>query len=200
MGSFTRTMKLLASVLSIAAADYACCPYNEYGVPETNCITLLTEKSPFSPNNGALVAAESHAARPGKPMLVPPTRTTRARLAPLSATGVAVVSSDISPGTTSPQILTRSVPQPQEPRITKLLVLAVVLPIMLATVCSRSKKDPSLDPLLEVSPSLERSTLVAFANSSSQSRRISSDKSASLVCTSTTRESATPLSRPSLLK
>merc|ERR1719220_1208038 len=56
-------MKLLASVLSIAAADYACCPYDEYGVPDPNCSGVLTEKSPFAANNVQLVAAESHACK-----------------------------------------------------------------------------------------------------------------------------------------
>merc|ERR1712176_828402 len=60
---FTRTMKLLASVLSIAAADYACCPYDEYGVPDSNCASVLTEKSPFAANNVQLVAAESNACK-----------------------------------------------------------------------------------------------------------------------------------------
>merc|ERR1712127_91222 len=63
MGLFTRTMKLLASVLSVAAADYACCPYDEYGIPEPICAGVLTEKSPFADATGALVAEESYACK-----------------------------------------------------------------------------------------------------------------------------------------
>merc|ERR1712127_706131 len=63
MGLFTRTMKLLASVLSVAAADYACCPYDEYGIPEPICAGVLTEKSPFAEATGALVAEESYACK-----------------------------------------------------------------------------------------------------------------------------------------
>merc|ERR1712127_1140968 len=63
---FTRTMKLLASVLSITAADYACCPYDEYGVPDSDCLNVLTEKSPFADlitadNGGSIVPEESYA-------------------------------------------------------------------------------------------------------------------------------------------
>jgi len=56
-------MKLLASVLTIAAADYACCPYDQYGVPHSVCSDVLTEKSPFAANDVNLVAAESHACK-----------------------------------------------------------------------------------------------------------------------------------------
>merc|ERR1712127_455057 len=65
---FTRTMKLLASVLSITAADYACCPYDEYGVPDSDCSNVLTEKSPFADlitadNGGSIVPEESYACK-----------------------------------------------------------------------------------------------------------------------------------------
>jgi len=68
MGSFTRTMRLLASVLSITAADYACCPYDEYGVPDSDCSNVLTEKSPFADlitadNGGSIVPEESYACK-----------------------------------------------------------------------------------------------------------------------------------------
>merc|ERR1712127_494832 len=68
MGSFTRTMKLLASVLSIAAADYACCPYDEYGVPDSDCANVLTEKSPFADlitadSAGSIIPEESYACK-----------------------------------------------------------------------------------------------------------------------------------------
>merc|ERR1712127_418049 len=68
MGSFTRTMKLLASVLSVAAADYACCPYDEYGVPDSDCANVLTEKSPFADlitadSAGSIVPEESYACK-----------------------------------------------------------------------------------------------------------------------------------------
>merc|ERR1719443_631978 len=61
-------MKLLASVLSIAAADYACCPYDEYGVPDSGCSSVLTEKSPFADliaadNGGSIVPEESYACK-----------------------------------------------------------------------------------------------------------------------------------------
>jgi len=56
-------MKLLASVLSVAAADYACCPYDEYGIPDPICAGVLTEKSPFAEATGALVAEESYACK-----------------------------------------------------------------------------------------------------------------------------------------
>jgi len=59
---------LLASVLSIAAADYACCPYDEYGVPDSGCSNVLTEKSPFADlisadNGGSIVPEESYACK-----------------------------------------------------------------------------------------------------------------------------------------
>lgn len=51
--------------MSVAAADYACCPYDDYGMPETNCVSVLTEKSPFATANinNALVAQESFACK-----------------------------------------------------------------------------------------------------------------------------------------
>jgi len=61
-------MKLLASVLSVAAADYACCPYDEYGVPDATCSDVLTEKSPFADlitadASGSIVPEESYACK-----------------------------------------------------------------------------------------------------------------------------------------
>merc|ERR1712080_316099 len=39
-------MKLLASLLGCAAADYACCPYDDFGVVNPGC--PLTEKTPWA--------------------------------------------------------------------------------------------------------------------------------------------------------
>jgi len=44
-------MKLSQKLLGLAGlamADYACCPYDDYGMPEGNCVGLLTEKTPFA--------------------------------------------------------------------------------------------------------------------------------------------------------
>jgi len=42
-------MKLLASLLGCAAADYACCPYDDFGVVNKGC--ALTEKTPWAMQN-----------------------------------------------------------------------------------------------------------------------------------------------------
>jgi len=31
----------------VALADYACCPYDDYGLPDSDCTTALSEKTPF---------------------------------------------------------------------------------------------------------------------------------------------------------
>lgn len=44
-------MKLSQKLLGLAGlamADYACCPYDDYGMPEANCVGVLTEKTPFA--------------------------------------------------------------------------------------------------------------------------------------------------------
>lgn len=43
-------MKLLASLLGCAAADYACCPYDDFGVVNPGC--PLSEKTPWAMQNG----------------------------------------------------------------------------------------------------------------------------------------------------
>jgi len=43
-------MKLSQKLLGLAGlamADYACCPYDDYGMPHAACAALLTEKTPF---------------------------------------------------------------------------------------------------------------------------------------------------------
>ena len=43
-------MKLSQKLLGLAGlamADYACCPYDDYGMPEPQCAGILTEKTPF---------------------------------------------------------------------------------------------------------------------------------------------------------
>ena len=39
--------KLLA-LSGVAIADYACCPYDDYGIPFDDCVAALPEKTPFS--------------------------------------------------------------------------------------------------------------------------------------------------------
>ena len=44
-------MKLSQKLLAlggVALADYACCPYDDYGMPHDACVTALPEKTPFS--------------------------------------------------------------------------------------------------------------------------------------------------------
>lgn len=44
-------MKLSQKLLGLAGlamADYACCPYDDYGLPHGACVTALPEKTPFS--------------------------------------------------------------------------------------------------------------------------------------------------------
>jgi hypothetical protein len=43
-------MKILASIIATAAADYACCPYDDFGVVFDGC--TLTEKTPWSVDPG----------------------------------------------------------------------------------------------------------------------------------------------------
>lgn len=43
-------MKLSQKLLGLAGlamADYACCPYDDYGLPDSDCTTALPEKTPF---------------------------------------------------------------------------------------------------------------------------------------------------------
>jgi hypothetical protein len=43
-------MKLSQKLLGLAGlamADYACCPYDDYGMPHADCVGVLTEKTPF---------------------------------------------------------------------------------------------------------------------------------------------------------
>jgi len=43
-------MKLSQKLLGLAGlamADYACCPYDDYGMPHADCLAILTEKTPF---------------------------------------------------------------------------------------------------------------------------------------------------------
>jgi hypothetical protein len=53
--------KLLA-LSGVALADYACCPYDDYGIPFEECVAALPEKTPFSDqtdwNTGACKAWE----------------------------------------------------------------------------------------------------------------------------------------------
>ena len=53
--------KLLA-LSGVALADYACCPYDDYGIPFEDCVAALPEKTPFSDqpdwNTGACKAWE----------------------------------------------------------------------------------------------------------------------------------------------
>lgn len=43
-------MKILASILAVTSADYACCPYDDFGVVYSGC--PLTEKTPWSDASG----------------------------------------------------------------------------------------------------------------------------------------------------
>lgn len=53
-------MKLLASLVAAATADYACCPYDEFGVVFSGC--PLTEKTPWAidSNNADPHGVEHH--------------------------------------------------------------------------------------------------------------------------------------------
>jgi len=60
-------MKLSQKLLALGGvtlADYACCPYDDYGMPHSLCTTALPEKTPFSLEddwrNGACKAWESN--------------------------------------------------------------------------------------------------------------------------------------------
>lgn len=60
-------MKLSQKLLALGGvtlADYACCPYDDYGMPHAACTTALPEKTPFSMEsdwrNGACKAWESN--------------------------------------------------------------------------------------------------------------------------------------------
>ena len=60
-------MKLSQKLLALGGvtlADYACCPYDDYGMPHPDCTTALPEKTPFSMEtdwrNGACKAWESN--------------------------------------------------------------------------------------------------------------------------------------------
>ena len=60
-------MKLSQKLLAlggVALADYACCPYDDYGMPHEACTNELPEKTPFSLaddwNHGACKAWESN--------------------------------------------------------------------------------------------------------------------------------------------
>ena len=60
-------MKLSQKLLALGGvtlADYACCPYDDYGMPHTACTNALPEKTPFSLEsdwrNGACKAWESN--------------------------------------------------------------------------------------------------------------------------------------------
>ena len=37
----------LLGLAGVALADYACCPYDDYGLPDTKCTEQLREKTPF---------------------------------------------------------------------------------------------------------------------------------------------------------
>ena len=53
-------MKLLAGLLGCAVADYACCPYDDFGVTNDEC--PLTEKTPWAmeSNNHDSTGVERH--------------------------------------------------------------------------------------------------------------------------------------------
>merc|ERR1712046_235083 len=57
------SQKLLA-LGGVTLADYACCPYDDYGMPHSKCTDALPEKTPFSMSdswrNGACKAWESN--------------------------------------------------------------------------------------------------------------------------------------------
>ena len=60
-------MKLSQKLLALGGvtlADYACCPYDDYGMPHTACTNVLPEKTPFSMQedwrNGACKAWEAN--------------------------------------------------------------------------------------------------------------------------------------------
>jgi len=60
-------MKLSQKLLALGGvtlADYACCPYDDYGMPHQDCVNALPEKTPFSMEpdwrNGACKAWESN--------------------------------------------------------------------------------------------------------------------------------------------
>jgi len=38
----------LLGLAGVALADYACCPYDDYGLPDSTCTTALREKTPFA--------------------------------------------------------------------------------------------------------------------------------------------------------
>jgi len=38
----------LLGLAGVALADYACCPYDDYGIPDTECTAALREKTPFA--------------------------------------------------------------------------------------------------------------------------------------------------------
>ena len=51
-------MKLLASLVAAASADYACCPYDEFGVVFAGC--PLSEKTPWAIDPTNSNAADPH--------------------------------------------------------------------------------------------------------------------------------------------
>ena len=51
-------MKLLASLVAAASADYACCPYDEFGVVFAGC--PLSEKTPWAIDPSNSNAADPH--------------------------------------------------------------------------------------------------------------------------------------------
>lgn len=53
-------MKILASILAVTSADYACCPYDDFGVRYIDC--PLTEKTPWS-DSGTAPGVENNACK-----------------------------------------------------------------------------------------------------------------------------------------
>lgn len=41
----------LLGLAGVALADYACCPYDDYGLPDSGCTAFLSEKTPFAGAN-----------------------------------------------------------------------------------------------------------------------------------------------------
>merc|ERR1712088_512033 len=204
MGSFTRTMKLLASVLSVAAADYACCPYDEYGVPDPNCSGVLTEKSPFAANNVQLVAAESHACKAWE-------ANAGAALEDHKADGTVVHDWGSCgyqrhfPWYNKIPLLLLTISSSLVFTLQALFqgmkfLVSLELTPELDTACTRSCQDHFPVKLPEINQSSVMSISEVSASFSSQFRRTLSDKSASLVSTSTMLESLAERSEQTQLR